>query len=139
MSRRKRAPRAARMLGSLAAIVVNVVLWYIVHDLPRWDLSFIIARLYPRVLPAIELSLGASIVSNVLFLAFDPPWFRRLGRAATNLVSLYSMYVVYRVYPFDFGSAGANQVVRVLMLLGMIATGIGTIVELARLPFGRDD
>lgn len=139
MSRRKRAPRPARMFGYMVAIAVNAILWYVVHNLQRWDLPFVLAERFPRVLTALDLSLGAAMVANVIFLAYDPRWFRRIGQAALNLLSLNAMYAMYRVFPFDFGSAGANQTIRSLMVLGMIAAAVGTIVELARLPFGRED
>ncbi len=139
MSKRKRAPRPARMFGYMVAIAVNAILWYVFHNLQRWDLPFILAEQFPRVLTAVDLSLGATMVANVIFLAYDPPWFRRIGQAALSLLSLNAMFAMYRVFPFDFGSAGANQTIRSLMVLGMIAAGIGAVVELARLPFGRED
>jgi hypothetical protein len=139
MSKRKRAPRPARMFGYTVAIAVNAILWYVVHNLQRWDLPFIVVEQFRRVLTALDLSLGATMVANAIFIAYDPRWFRRIGQAALNLLSLNAMYAIYRVFPFDFGSAGADQAIRSLMVLGMIAVGIGAVVELARLPFGRED
>ena len=139
MSKRKRAPRPARMFGYTVAIAVNAILWSVAHNLHRWDLPYILAEQFPRVWTALGLSLGAAIVANAIFLLYDPPWFRRIGQAVLNLLSLNAMYAIYRVFPFDFGSAGANQAIRSLMVLGMIAAVVGTIVELTRLPFGPKD
>ena len=138
MPKPRRAPQGARKIGYLAAIVVNAILWVVLRNLQRWDMPFVVWRLFPKVVPAVDLSLVASMVASALYLLFDPPWFGRLGQAITNATSLYSMCVVYTVFPFDSGSEGTNQIVRVLMLLGMVAAGIGAIVGLARLPSGRD-
>lgn len=139
MSKRKRAPRPARMFGYVVAIAVNAILWYVAHNLQRWDLPFVVAEQFTRILTALDLSLGATMVANAIFVAYDPPWFRRSGQAVLNLFSLSAMYTAYRVFPFDFGSEGANQAIRMLMVLGIIVVGVGTIIELARLPFGRED
>jgi hypothetical protein len=138
MSGRDRTPRGARIFGYVIAIVVNVVLWYVVHNLGRWDLSFILSEEFSRVLPAFDLSLGASIVLYALWVAYDLRWFRHLGQVVLNALSLNVIYVLYRVFPFRFPGS-LDQWARVGLLLGGVAVGISTVVVLFRLFVPAED
>ncbi|UCC78015.1 MAG: hypothetical protein JSW37_06520 [Anaerolineales bacterium] len=138
MSARKRAPRGARIFGYAVALVVNLVMWYVFHNLQRWNLPFILVEEFAQVLPAADLSLWANIVVNALWMVYDPRPFRRVGQAALNLPALNSVYAFYRVFPFDFGSEFLNRGARTLLVFGMIALAVGTLAELVRL-FARKD
>jgi hypothetical protein len=137
MSSRKRAPRGARIAGYVIAIIVNAVMWYIAHNLLNWNVPFITER-FVAVLPALEASLGATMIANVLFIAFDPRWLRALVQAGLNVISLYVVYMFYQVFPFDFGVDSFNWLVRVGLILTLIAVVIGTIVELVQAFSGRE-
>ena len=137
MSSRKRAPRGARITGYVIAIIVNAVMWYIAHNVLNWNVPFITER-FVAVLPAMEASLGATMIANVLFIAFDPRWFRSLAQAGLNVLSLYVAYMLYTVFPFDFGVDTFNWLVRLGLIATAIAMVIGTIVELVRTFSGRD-
>ena len=138
MSRRTEAPRGARVFGYIIAVVVNLALWFIVHNLGRLHLPFIVVEEFSRVLPAFELSLGASIVLYGLWVGYDPGWFRHLGQVVLNALSFYVMYRLYRVFPFRFPGS-LDQLARIALLLGMVAVGISTVVVLFRLFVPRED
>jgi hypothetical protein len=138
MPARKRAPRGARIFGYAVALVVNLVMWYVFHNLQRWNLPFILTEEFAAILPAIDLSLWANIVVNALWMAYDPRRFRRSGQAALNLLSLNSVFALYRVFPFDFGTDFLNRGARGLLLLAMLGIVVGTVVELVRLFAGKD-
>ncbi len=138
MPARKRAPRGARIFGYGVALVVNLVMWYVFHNVQRWNLPFILVEELAAALPAVDLSLWASIVVNALWMVYDPRRFRRSGQAALNVLSLNSVYALYRVFPFDFGTDFLNRGARGLLVLGMIAIAIGTLVELMRLFASKD-
>jgi len=137
MSSRKRVPRGARIAGYVVAVIVNAAMWYIAHNLLNWNVPFITDD-FVAVLPALEASLGATMIANVLFIAFDPRWFRALAQVALNVLSLYVLYMMYQVFPVDFGVDTFNWLAR----LGLIATGIavviGTVVELFNAFSGRE-
>ena len=139
MPKRKRPPRPARAFGYGAAIVLNIILWYVVHNLDSLHLPVVIVEEFHRVLPAFEVSIGATIIANGCFLAFDPPIFRSAGQVVLNLLSLNVTWAMYRYFPFDFGTAGVNSFMRYGLLLVMFALGVATVVEVVRLPFGRRD
>jgi hypothetical protein len=137
MSSRKRAPRGARMAGYIIAIIISAAMWYVAHNLLNWNVPFITER-FVTVLPALEASLGATMIANVLFLAFDPHWFRALAQVGLNILTLYVLYMLYQVFPVDFGVDTLNWLARLGLVATAIAVIIGTVVELARLPFGRE-
>jgi hypothetical protein len=137
MSSRKRAPRGARMAGYIIAIIISAVMWYVAHNLLNWNVPFITER-FVTVLPALEASLGATMIANVLFLAFDPHWFRALAQVGLNILTLYVLYMLYQVFPVDFGVDTLNWLARLGLVATAVAVIIGTVVELARLPFGRE-
>ena len=107
------------------------------NNLLRWSVPFITEG-FADVLWAINLSLAASIVGNALFLASDPRWFRRAVQIVLNLFGLLSAYMLYRVFPFDFGPGPWELSVRLFLGVITVGTTIGTIAELIGLLAGRD-
>lgn len=77
------------------------------------------------------------MIANMLFIAFDPRWLRALVQAGLNILSLYVLYMLYQVFPFDFGVDTFNWLVRLGLIVAMLGVVIGTVVELVRVPFGR--
>jgi hypothetical protein len=132
MSSRKRAPRGARVFGYAIAIVVNIVAWFIFHNLGRWNLPYIIVEEFSRVLPALDLSLWASTVGNALFMAYDPRWLKSIGQAVLNALAVNAMYAMWRVFPFDLPGNLGPWARRALILL-MVVVAIATFAELLQL------
>src|ERR1700674_330882 len=100
-----RARAGARSGGYLLAIVINVLLLYVVHHVVAWDVRFITPA-WNDVLWAVDLSLQATIVANVLFLIYDARWFHSLVQAVPAGIAVLSLWWMYQVFPFDFGSVG---------------------------------
>jgi hypothetical protein len=149
MPRMQAAPRNTRAAacagtrsgGYVLAIVINALLLYVVNHLVAWDVGFITPA-WNDVLWAVELSLQATIVANVLFLVYDARWFHCLVQAAAGVVAVVALWWVYQIFPFDFGSVGMNDLARLGLVLVTIAAAIGTLVtavigfvELVRLVF----
>jgi len=124
-------PTEVRHGGYSAELVVNAILLYAAHHLLEWGVPFLTPA-FADVLWAIDLSLGAAIIANALFIAYDPAWFKHLSQAALNFFSLVSTYTLYRVFPFDFELAQWNDIVGVLLVVGMVATAIAVIVHLVQ-------
>jgi len=115
----------------IAAIVVNVILLGILNTLPGWHLPFITDQ-FSTVLWAFNLSVGANIVANILFLIYDAAWFYHIAQIVLNGFGLLVVYTLYRVFPFAFGPLG-NQIARLALLAGMLGLGIATLVEVVGL------
>jgi hypothetical protein len=137
MSSRKRAPRGARIAGYVVTIIVTAVMWYVAHNALNWNLPFITER-FVAVLPALEASLGATMIANVLYIAFDPPLFKALAQLGLNVLSLYVLYILYQVFPVDLGVDTLNWMARLGLNAAAIAVAIGTVVELANTFLGKE-
>ncbi|MDI7276183.1 MAG: hypothetical protein QME94_09395 [Anaerolineae bacterium] len=114
--------------GYVAAILVNAVLLFILHSIPRWNLPFITAE-YPQVLWAFDLSIGATIAANLTYLVYDAPWYLHLTRAILSVLAFVVAIVLFSVFPFAFGAPALDLLARVLLVLAMVGSAIGAIVE----------
>ena len=118
--------RTARGSGYIGSIVVNALLLYAVGHLGEWQIGWITPA-WSDVMWALSLSLEVSIAANALFLVYDHDWFRYPLLAACSLVALQAAYVLYVVFPFDFGIAW-NDIARLGLLALILAIAIGTLV-----------
>ena len=128
--------KGSARLGYVIAIVINIVLLYVTHHLVAWEVSFITPA-WTGVLWAVDLSLGASIAGNVLFLVYDRPWFKHLVQIVMSILAFVSSYVMYRAFPFSFAQPWLTTGLRVLLLLGMVGLTIAVIADLAALITGK--
>jgi hypothetical protein len=124
-----------RRAGYVATAIVNLIVLYIMNNLLLWHVPFLTDS-FVAPLAIMNISLLATVAANLLFLVFDPEWFRLLVRLGLNLVALAAMYTLYIIFPFDFGVAGWDTIVRITLVLGMVGVSIGTIVDFIRLVFG---
>lgn len=137
---RRRAPRPARIVGYLVAATVQVVLLVLINVTPGWDaLSFLTSET-TEVLPAVNASLWAALVVNLLWVLADPRWFRALGDAVSAAVSFVAALTVWNIFPFDLDDTWTS-VVRVLVLLGVVGTAIGVVAGIVTCvrELGRDE
>jgi hypothetical protein len=123
-----RYPSASAQAGYAVSIVVNAILLYIVHHVTTWGVPFLTPA-FEDVLWAIDLSLGATIVANAFFMAYDRGWFRHLSEMVLDALALLSTYTLYRVFPFQFDDAWWYQVAGVALLAVMLAVSIALIVN----------
>ncbi len=127
--RKQRPPRPARVLGYLVAAGFQVALLVLINVSPGWDAVPFLTAETPDVLPAVNASIVATLVANVLWVLADPRWLRALGDTVTSCVSLVAAVAVWRVFPFDLEGAW-EPVVRVLVGLGVVGTAIGIVAGL---------
>jgi hypothetical protein len=117
-----------RRFGYLVAMIVNAVVLTIAHTVLDWGIPFLTPS-FRDVLWAIDLSVGATIIANALFIVYDSAWFRHASQIVLDALALVTVYTLYRVFPFDFGMEWANTFAAVSMLLVMIAVGIALVVQ----------
>jgi hypothetical protein len=130
--------RRWRASGYVGAIVVNAILLAIAHNLLDWQVPFITPA-WADVLWAIDLSLGASIIANAVFVGYDARWFRQLVQIGLTGVSLIAWLAVVEVFPFDFGASYYNDVAHLVgsvvvfaLIIAIVVQVIAWIVSLAR-------
>ena len=127
-------------VGFVAAIVANAILLLLLSLHPVWRplLGGVVTPAFADVLWAAYLGVAVQILGNLVMLANDARWLRRLFDAVFAAVGLLGAIVFYRVFPLDlsrFGD-GATVVARIVLMLGIVGGGIGTLVGLIRLMTG---
>jgi hypothetical protein len=124
-----------RRAGYVAAIVVNLVLLFVANNLLAWDLVPFLTDDFTRVLWLISISLLATIVVNLAYLWYDPAWFKSLCQIGLGGISMLVAIRTYQVFPFDFSAYQFDweRLARFVIVLSMVAIGIGVVVEAVKL------
>lgn len=132
---RARQPAGMTRLGYSLAIAINTILLVVVNNLLEWGfLPFLISD-FEQVLPLINLSLGFGILLNLIYLSFDPAWFKSLSQMVSGLISLAVAIQMFVVFPFDFTIYEFNWApwARLVLILGIVGAAVAVIVEMVRL------
>lgn len=132
---RQRPAVAARRLGYVVAVLVNLALLYTVNVWPGWDALPFLTEDTTQVLPLVNASLAAGAAANGLYVVHDPRRLRAFGEALTTAIGVVAMVALWRVFPFDFGDATFDWslVVRILLALGIVGGAIGVLTNLVSL------
>jgi hypothetical protein len=124
-----------RRAGFVAAIAVNLAMLWVVDNLLTWGLVPFLTAEFRQVLWLIELSLGATILINASWLAYDVTWFRSFGQIFLNVLSAVVAMTMYRVFPFDFSAYefAWEPIARAVIVLTVVGLAFGTFAELVKL------
>lgn len=123
-------PSGARRFGYFMTIAMNIAMIYVANNLLNWNWVPFITKDFILCLWAINLSLGASIFINFVFMFFDRKWFRSLIQSFSNVFAFISGFVFWRVLPLDLPESLVSAVkLGLVIVLGLIA--LGTLVELS--------
>lgn len=128
-------PGSFRRVGYAVAIAVNLVLIFVVNNLLDWGWPSFLTDDFQQLLPLINLSLTASIVANLIYLWFDPAWFKSLTQIVLGMISLVVTVRTLQVFPFDFSGYDFNweALTRLVLVVLMVAIGIAMLVEIGKL------
>lgn len=121
----------------IASAIVNLILIWVWSHLRGW-LPFLTDS-FAAVLPLFYISFAATALSNLIFLLYDNPLFKGLVKVGINLFSIAVMITMYFVFPFDFSAYSMNWdlIVRIIILVGIFGTALGTFVEFITIVFGE--
>jgi len=125
---RRRPSLGTRRVGYVVSVLVNAILLFLVNVSPGWEILPFLTPDFALVLGLVSLSLAAGIAVNLLFLAADPPWVVSLGNLTTTGVGLAAMIRLWQVFPLDL-PAGWTTVARVLLVVGIVGSVIGLVVN----------
>lgn len=129
---KRRPSPAARRLGYLAAIAINVLLIFAINEWPGWrEVSFLTDET-TSVIPLVNAALVISVVINAIYLVADPRWLRALGEAVNAAVSFVVILVVFTVWPFDFSawSFDWTMLVQIMGVIGLVGSLVAVITNL---------
>ena len=129
--------RKGRTGGYIAAIVVNFVILYVFNNLLSWQVPFL-TQDWVAPLAFFNVAIVATIGANIVFLAYDSPWFRHLVQAGLSVLGFLAVYMVWAVFPFDFPAEIWNLLGHIVLALIMVGLGIGIVVDVVKVVIGRD-
>ena len=133
----ERTPRhRSRRAEYIATIIVNGILIFVFNNLLNWNTPFL-TQSFRDVLWAFNLSLGATIAVNAIFIYYDPGWFRHLGHVFLNILGFIAVYQLFTVFPFSF-SDPLRLIVKIALIAAMVGTGIAVLVEFVQLVLHKD-
>lgn len=116
-------PSGARRFGYIVTILINLALMYAANHLLEWNVPFLTDD-FVQCLWAINLSFGATIFINFIFMVFDRRWFRSLMESINSVFSFISGYVFYRVFPLNLPEGigrWANMGLVILLVIILIS------------------
>lgn len=117
------------------SIIANLILLYIANNLLNWNISFI-TDVFTQVLWIINLSIVVTILGNVMFLVYDPSWFRHLTKAVMNTFGFIVTYTLYIVFPFSFSQSYTVFAVKLALIIIMVLLVLTVAFEIFKLLFG---
>ena len=123
--------QTGRRAGRVATVVVNLVVMWVVNQLPEWEWPPFLTPEFEDLLPYINASIIATIVVNVVWLVRDPPVLEHLGQIVLNGFSFVAAVRTWQLFPFDFSrySFDWELIARILIGLGLFGLAVATIVE----------
>jgi hypothetical protein len=131
-ARIRRQPVAARRFGYLVGVGVDTALLYLINVRPGWQVLPFLTADTPQVLGWVNAALIAGVVVNLVYLVTDPRWLRAVGELVTAGIGLVGLVRIWQVFPFDLAgpSFDASWIVRLVLVVAIIGTAIGMLVQL---------
>jgi hypothetical protein len=132
-------PTASHRAGYIVAIVFLIIFMIFINNLREWNLPFVntyVTSGYTSWLWAGNLSLSVAIFCNILFLAYDPRWFRRLMEAIQGAFSLFSTVVFFNIFPLRLSSPMIEQYVRWGLIIAMALTALVILINIIQAVAG---
>lgn len=136
-----RVPTPVKRFGYLLAAALNGALLWVAHQLLEWGWPGFLTEDLDLVLGLITASLVASIVVNLALAVHHRGRVRALADLVTTAFALAVGLRLWEVFPFDFTGYATDwsTPLRVLLGVGIAATGIAIIANLVTLVAGPDD
>jgi hypothetical protein len=131
----RRASVGARRFGYTVAVAINLVMLVVVNNILDWGWLPFLTEEFASLIWLFNVSLTATILANLVYMVYDPVWFKSFTQIGLNLISMIVLLRMLQVFPFDFSAYEFDwePVARFVLILGLIGTGIGIIVEVVNL------
>lgn len=130
-----------RTAGYAVGAAVNLVLLVIVNNLLDWGWPVFLTGEFAEVLPLLNVSIGAAALANGLYIVDDRPGFKHAAQLILGAISLTVLARVWETFPFDFSAYAGfdwDLATRMVLVLAMIGTGIGMLVDFIKWLTARD-
>jgi hypothetical protein len=132
----ERVAAQGRRIGYVVAAIVNLVVLWLVHRFLDWGWPGFLTEEWNDVLPVLTISIGASVVANLVFAWRSDHPIKPLGDLVTTVLGLIATIRVLRVFPFEFSGTDWSWVVRTVLIAAIVGMSIAVVALLGRLFLG---
>jgi hypothetical protein len=118
---------------ALAPYVTNTYPGFIVKSvnaLASLKVSFMTIE-FTSCLWAVNLAITFAILGNLALTLYHPRWFHHLMKGLLLGIAILPVYVILRLFPFEFGTLTPANVTRIVLITIMSGLALGFIVRLA--------
>ncbi len=126
---------SAKRVGYAVAVAVNVALLYVANNLLEWGWPPFLTEDFGRLLPIVTVSLVASILVNLAYIAYDAKWFKSLTQIGLAVITMAVFIRTLQVFPFDFSPYDFNweTPTRAIIYICIVGVAIAIVVESVKL------
>lgn len=126
---------AGRRFGYVIAAGINAALLYAVNNVLSWDQLRFLTDGFEEVIPIISVSLTATLIMNLIYVFYDPRWFKSLSQIGLAGISIAATVRLYQVFPFDFSKYDFSweTLTRVVLIVAIVGMAITIVAETFRL------
>ena len=129
---RSKMPEHRRKISEyIGAIIANGFILFALNNLYNWGVPFL-TESYQNCIWAIDVSVGAMIIVNFVFIFFDRDWFKHLLQIFTSAASFLALYVINMIFPFVFAEPAWYIAIKVLLIVSMVITGASVVYNIIR-------
>lgn len=124
-----------RRTGYAVAMLVNAIMLVIVNNILEWGWFSWLTDDFELVLPLVNLSLLATMLVNLAYMAYDLQWFKSLCEMGLLVISISVAVRTFEVFPFDFSAYTWNweATVKLAIVCAIIGMSIAMLVHAIKL------
>jgi len=126
--------------GVFGEIIGAVIGLYIANTLPNWHIP-IVTSAYFTYLPYINMAIIGTCIAKIFMHLSTDYRFQRICEAAAHLVSIFSLYMLLVIRPFDFSAIGKpefNDMFQFIFIIAILGVGIAFLVTIPHIIRGRE-
>lgn len=122
-------------LSYLIGVLVNLFALYVIQKVPEWNIAFITGE-YEQVREVLAVAVIVQIAGGVVLIVLRTRVMHYLLHVVFNFVSVYAVYRMIRVFPFDFAVIEIPvlaTILKILLIISLAAALIGLIGNMFKL------
>ena len=123
--------------GYAGSLLVSLIMLVLVNVWPGWEAVPFLTGRTVLVIGAVNASIIARAVADLVNIVLDLPRARALGDIVSIGFGLAAIVQVWQVFPLDVIGTAWEVVARVLLAIGFVGSGIGILEAFVRLVRGR--
>jgi len=122
-------------LSYLISVIVNSCALYVIQNVPEWNIVFITGQ-YGQVQHVLATAVIVQIAGGVILIVLRTKVMHYLLHVVFNFVSIYAVYRMITIFPFDFAVIGIpvlETVLKILLIISLAAAFIGLVGTMFKL------